>query len=178
MKPPRGWAESACRWLQLRRTGQNKSVILQCSSWELPVVMALDGMWCRRSVNEAVWTCAPSTPDVKLPKNNGKKNLHSCSQNHLFLINKLLISHKRQKISKKLEANFNTNTSKTMTCVSHHIYCASLTNNACARGGRVQGEIGAHALSFINSATQESWEDKEEDTVAQRQRRWLIASQT
>lgn len=85
-----------------------------------------------------------------------KTKLHSCSQNRLFLINKLLISNKRQKISKKLGANFNTNTSKTTTCVSHHIYCASLTNKACAQGGGGLGEIGAHALSFINSATQES----------------------
>lgn len=111
--------------------------------------------------------------------NNGKKQLHSCSQNCLFLINKLLISNKRQKISKKLGANFNTNTSKTTTCVSHHIYCASLTNRACARGGRALGENGAHALSFINSATQESWkEDKEEDAVGKRRRHWIIASQT
>lgn len=104
--------------------------------------MVLDGMWCRRSVNEVVSTCAPSTPDVKLPKKTTiKKNKqkkpcsHSCSQNLLFLINKLLISNKRQKISRKLGANFNTNTSKTTTCVSHHIYCASLTNKACEEGG-------------------------------------------
>lgn len=91
--------------------------------------------------------------------------MHSCSQNRLFLINKLLISNKWQKMSIKLEANFNTNTSKTTTCVSHHICCASLTNTACAWGGGALGEIGAHALSFINSATQESWEeDKEEDS--------------
>lgn len=68
-------------------------------------------------------------------KKEKRKTLHSRSQNLLFLINKLLISNKRQKISQKLGANFNTNTSKTTTCVSHHIYCASLTNKACEEGG-------------------------------------------
>lgn len=99
-------------------------------------------------------------------KTTMEKNLNSCSQNSLFLINKLLISNKWQKISRKLGANFNTNTSKTTACVFHHIYCASLTKKACARGEEVLGEIGAHALSFINSATQESWEEDGRPTPA------------
>lgn len=91
--------------------------------------------------------CSFSARCETLQKNNGKK-LHSCSPNHLFLINKLLISNKRQKISKKPEANFNTNTSKTTTCVFHRIYCASLTNKACAQwvGGSAKRNWGARIV--------------------------------
>lgn len=91
-----------------------------------------------------------------------KKKLHSYSQNHLFLINKLLISNKRQKISKKLEANFNTNTSKTTTCVSHLIYCASLTNKACARGGGGRWEKFGHTHCHSATAPPRSHEKKTE----------------